>query len=107
MLTFNLQKEWFNKIKSGEKTHEYREVKPYWTTRIGNYFGCLECDIDFLKSGGIYYPLPKDIVFIKGYTGEKLYARVASIKIVGGTNTDLKINKDVFDIEFKLIKDNE
>lgn len=30
-----------------------------------------------------------------------------SIKIVGGANTDLKINKDVFDIEFKLIKDNE
>lgn len=29
MLTFNLKKEWFDKIKSGEKTHEYREVKPY------------------------------------------------------------------------------
>lgn len=29
MLTFNLKKEWFEKIKSGEKTHEYREVKPY------------------------------------------------------------------------------
>ena len=24
MLTFNLKKEWFEKIKSGEKTHEYR-----------------------------------------------------------------------------------
>lgn len=30
MLTFNVKKEWFDKIKSGEKTHEYREVKPYW-----------------------------------------------------------------------------
>ncbi len=29
MLTFNLKKEWFEKIKSGEKTHEYREVIPY------------------------------------------------------------------------------
>ena len=30
MLTFNVKKEWFEKIKSGEKTHEYREYKPYW-----------------------------------------------------------------------------
>ena len=36
MLTFNLKKEWFEKIKSGEKTHEYREVKPYWTKRFFN-----------------------------------------------------------------------
>lgn len=25
MLTFNLKKKWFDKIKNGEKTHEYRE----------------------------------------------------------------------------------
>lgn len=36
MLTFNLKKEWFEKIKSGEKTHEYREVKPYWVNRLAN-----------------------------------------------------------------------
>lgn len=107
MLIFNLKKEWFNKIKSGEKTHEYREVKPYWTTRIGNHFGYLWSDIDYLKSGDIYYPILKDIIFVKGYTDEKLYARVVSIKIVDGTNTDLKINKDVYDIEFKLIKGNK
>lgn len=29
MLTFPLKKEWYEKIKSGEKTIEYREVKPY------------------------------------------------------------------------------
>lgn len=27
MLVFSLKKEWFDKIKSGEKTVEYREVK--------------------------------------------------------------------------------
>lgn len=36
MLTFNLKKEWFEKIKSGEKTHEYREMTPYWEKRIYN-----------------------------------------------------------------------
>lgn len=30
-MNFNLKKEWFYKIKNGEKTHEYREFKPYGT----------------------------------------------------------------------------
>ena len=37
MLTFNLKREWFDKIKSGEKTHEYRVVKPYWEKRLGKH----------------------------------------------------------------------
>lgn len=38
MLTFNLKKVWFDKIKSGEKTHEYREAKQYWVKRFCKYF---------------------------------------------------------------------
>lgn len=38
MLTFILKKEWYEKIKSGEKTVEYREVKPYWNLRINKEF---------------------------------------------------------------------
>lgn len=38
MLTFNLKKEWFEKIKNGEKTHEYREEKYYWTSRFVKEF---------------------------------------------------------------------
>ena len=34
MLIFPLKKQWYEKIKSGEKTVEYREVKLYWTKRI-------------------------------------------------------------------------
>ena len=34
MLTFNLRKQWYEKILRGEKKVEYREVKPYWTKRI-------------------------------------------------------------------------
>lgn len=36
MLTFILKKEWYEKIKSGCKKVEYREVKPYWTARLKN-----------------------------------------------------------------------
>ena len=36
MLIFPLKKQWYEKIKSVEKTVEYREVKLYWINRITN-----------------------------------------------------------------------
>ena len=98
MLTFNLKKEWFEKIKSGEKTHEYREAKPYWTKRICNYF-----DIDD-ENPFIGHQLP--IQFVLGYTREYLLARVTNIRIINGKDTDLKLDADVYDIEFELMEAN-
>ncbi len=34
VLHLNLKKKWFDMIASGEKTEEYREIKPYWNTRL-------------------------------------------------------------------------
>jgi len=34
ILKLTLNKEWFNLIQRGIKTEEYREVKPYWITRL-------------------------------------------------------------------------
>lgn len=34
MLTLPIKKKWFDMILSGEKTEEYREIKPYWTNRL-------------------------------------------------------------------------
>jgi hypothetical protein len=34
ILTLRINKIWFDKIKSGEKNTEYREVKPYYKSRI-------------------------------------------------------------------------
>ena len=34
-----------------------------------------------------------------------LYARIIRISKINGKNTDLAIDKDVYDIEFELIKD--
>lgn len=33
-LTLTLKKKWFDLIKSGVKTEEYREIKPFWTKRL-------------------------------------------------------------------------
>lgn len=107
MLTFNLKKQWFDKIKSGEKTHEYREVKPYWTQRLSKH-------LEFFANNKTFNKLIKDDIAILpcclkcGYPkfGEKdkiLYGGIKSITIINGKNTDLAVDKNVFDIEFELI----
>ena len=37
ILTLSLCKEWFDMIKSGKKTEEYREITPYWACRLIKY----------------------------------------------------------------------
>lgn len=34
VLTLTVSKEWFDKIVTGEKTEEYRVIKPYWVARL-------------------------------------------------------------------------
>ena len=96
MLTFNLKKEWFEKIKSGEKTHEYRIANDYWIKRLSAFdtkvhFKVIENKI-CLACG---YP-PKDD------ESKRLYAKVLSISSKDGLNTDLKVNNPVYDIKFEL-----
>lgn len=91
-MNFNLKKEWFYKIKNGEKTHEYREFKPYWNKRINK-----------LKKGDV-------IVFCNGYPqymdSENMCAAIIqNIELLErGLNTDLKCKTPVWDIEFVLSK---
>lgn len=37
-LKLTIKKDWFDKIKSGEKTEEYREIKPYWIDRLLDWY---------------------------------------------------------------------
>lgn len=36
MLILPIKKKWFGMIASGEKTEEYREIKPYYDSRFMN-----------------------------------------------------------------------
>jgi len=112
MLTFNLKKEWFEKIKNGEKNHEYRELKPYWTKRFSHL-----PDVFFDVKANEFIKLKKhnldiECCFKLGYpkpseSSKILYGMVKTIKIVCGKKTDLKINNFVYDIEFELIKEDK
>ncbi len=108
MLTFNLKKEWYEKIRSGEKRIEYREVKPYWTKRIENLFGEWSARptpqlMARLNQGqGIKFSICPCMLQL-GYTGQKMFADISKIEVVDGKETDLHVDKPVYAIHFSII----
>lgn len=90
MLTLNLEKKWFDKIKSGEKTHEYRDATPYFASRLEK----LKPGDQFILRWG-YKADPEREVLAK-------FVRLSVVKDV--MTTDLKHNNPVYDIEFVLMK---
>ncbi len=51
VLYLPLKKEWFEMIKSGEKTEEYRDIKEYWKKRLFNHgYEYVELTLGYPKS---------------------------------------------------------
>lgn len=94
ILDLVVTKQWFEKIKSGEKTHEYRNFQK-WKRLLAN-------------DNHYHYNI---IRFRNGQTVKStdvkkvLYGEIHSVSVVQGINTDLKCRGPVFDIEFKLLGD--
>lgn len=61
MLTLPIKKKWFDMILSGEKTEEYREIKPYYISRFKKIFNM--CPYSAIPSGGD----KREIRFRNGY----------------------------------------
>lgn len=107
MLVFPLKKEWYEKIKSGEKTVEYREVKPYWEKRL--FRAMLPFAVRTYYNDGIYteepvkQPCPCKLRL--GYTNQYLIANITKIEKINGKDTDLAIDKLVFAIHLGNIKE--
>lgn len=99
MLIFPLKKQCFEKIKSGEKTIEYREVKPYWTKRLSSQF--ITPVMEKLLNNEVPYITFDFLLPCKlrmGYTNKYLYACISKIEIVNGKNTDLNVDTPVYAI---------
>lgn len=62
MLTLPIKKKWFDMILSGEKKEEYREIKPYWTKRLG-----FEDEIDEDGEIGHIYQVNTYVILRNGY----------------------------------------
>lgn len=109
MLIFPLKKEWYEKIKSGEKTIEYREVKKYWWVRFGRAFQPdMDCYGNIHGYCGVtndFPPEPAQCKLRLGYTKNYLSARIKKIEIVDGKDTDLHIDKPVYAIHLSDVKE--
>lgn len=76
MLMLPITTGWLNKIKSGEKLDEYREIKPYWTSRLSKIF-------DF-KNGEPIGESIHDVCFKAGYSPSSEYA-ICAVSLSIGT----------------------
>lgn len=107
MLIFPLKKEWYEKIKSGEKTVEYRELKPYWEKRL--FRAMYPLTVRTYYNEGIYteepvtQPCPCKLRL--GYTNKYLIANITKIETINGKDTDLHIDKPVYAIHLADVKE--
>lgn len=67
MLVLPIKRKWFDMIVSGEKTEEYREIKPYYDVRFESVFGC-QWLFRGIKGIGDMEPPKKEIIFRNGYS---------------------------------------
>lgn len=83
VVVFNVKRKRFDKIRSGEKTHEYRLATPYWESRLRF------ADVAEFRLG---YPANTD-------TDKIMAFEITCITKINGKNTDLAVDAEVFDIE--------
>lgn len=96
ILKLVLTDHWFEEIKSGRKTHEYRQAKPFWDKRIHWIKDAFE-----LQSYGyddIFIPI---VIFQKAYrkNPETMEFQIKGVTYKNGKDTDLHIDGYVYDIE--------
>ena len=65
-LILPIKKQWFDMISAGEKTEEYREIKPYWDKRFKEHFGWNFGGDDIFEWH--FDSKPKQILFRNGYS---------------------------------------
>lgn len=115
MLTFLFKKEWYEKIKSGEKTIVYREVKPYWTKQFYSELS-KEFERRFNRKFCSYEDFTFPVVKCEedagltcklrlGYTNIYMTANITKLEIVDGKNTDLHIDKPVYAIHLANVEE--
>lgn len=67
VLTLIVSNQWFKMIVTGEKTEEYRVIKPYWARRLTANCECLYDVANELYFGSINYRPFTHVLFINGY----------------------------------------
>lgn len=106
VLTLSVKKEWFDKIVSGEKKEEYREIKPYWIKRLTTNCEVVYDVVAETYCGKVLYRPYTHVLFINGYGDDKprIEKEIESIDIDRprkGWCPDEFLGKEYFVIRFK------
>ena len=112
VLTLTISKEWYELIVAGEKNEEYREIKPYWASRLVNQ-NAESGMVGFDEFGGYtavigepeYKPFTH-VLFINGYRKDspRIEKEIESITIgkpKKGLCPDKWLDHEFFIIKFK------
>jgi hypothetical protein len=75
ILHLTVKKKWFDMILSGEKKEEYREMKPYWQTRL-------------VRNGYWHSQAVRNFAFIRFKNGYGKNARAMDVEFLGGEPAD-------------------
>ena len=86
VLHLNLHKKWFDQILEGTKKIEYRDIKPYWTTRLFDKNGKVK-DYDVIEFRNGYSKVARKMfVEFKG-------VNIGMLKEEVGMTKDVKVYK--------------
>lgn len=106
VLILTVSKQWFDMIASGEKTEEYREIKPYWIKRLTT-----NCEVVYdvaaeTYCGKVLYHPYTHVLFINGYRKDspRIEKEIESITIgkpKKGMCPDKWLGHEFFIIKFK------
>ena len=120
VLTLSVSKQWFDIIAAGEKTEEYREIKPYWVAQlfqnnsnivdVKDLASCLYGRTDLIKgyinTQRIILKPYTHVLFINGYRKDspRIEKEIESITIGNpkkGLCPDKWLDTEFFVIKFK------
>lgn len=106
VLTLSVKKEWFDKIVSGEKKEEYREIKPYWIKRLTTNCEVVYDVVAETYCGKVLYRPYTHVLFINGYgkNRPRIEKEIMGITIGKPKKVlcpDKWLDKDFFIIKFK------
>ena len=112
VLTLTISKQWFDMIVAGEKNEEYREIKPYWASRLVNQQS-ESGEVLFDEFGGycsvigkLEYKPYTHVLFVNGYRKDspRIEKEIESITIgkpKKGLCHDKWLDTEFFIIKFK------
>lgn len=77
MLILPIKKKWYDMIRNGTKTEEYREIKPYYDCRFQNAFGAIWAGTELLQGELVPEEIRKEpiqtVYFKNGYGKQAPY----------------------------------